>query len=118
MPVSAHLTDDLAGVEESSREDSERGLAHIEELRRRLDCIDESILGLLRDRMRCCEDIARTKREVDVPMMQPHRIAHVHRRAATYGAANDVDPHFLRRLYDLIITETCRREALIMDEAV
>ena len=49
-------------------------------------------------------------------MMQPHRIDVVQRRAARYAEMNGLDRAFLRRLYDLIIEETCRIENLIINE--
>lgn len=88
--------------------------AHLKELRDVLDRIDEHLLRILCDRIRCCEEIAGVKRRDGLPMMQPHRVGLVHRRAANYGAAHDIDQQFLRRLYDVIITETCRVETLII----
>jgi chorismate mutase-like protein len=117
MPVSAHLHDQSATLQPTGQADVV-GQEHLQELRDRLDRIDEGMLDLLRDRMRCCEDIARVKQQTLVPMMQPHRVGHVHRRAAAYGQANDVDPEFLRRLYDVVITETCRLETRIIDGVV
>ncbi|MFD8493633.1 chorismate mutase family protein [Amycolatopsis sp. NPDC059657] len=86
----------------------------LEALRSQLDRTDERLLDILRTRIGICVDIAEYKREHDVPMMQPHRIGIVQRRAARYGEANGVDTDFLRRLYDLIIAETCRVEDLVI----
>jgi chorismate mutase len=47
-------------------------------------------------------------------MMQPHRIAIVQERAASFAAEHDIDAKFLNRLYDLIIDETCRVEDLVI----
>ena len=49
-------------------------------------------------------------------MMQPHRIDVVQQRAARYAEMSGLDPAFVRRLYDLIIEETCRIENLIINE--
>jgi chorismate mutase len=86
----------------------------LERLRARLDDIDELLLDGVADRIRCCREIAAVKRSQRVPMMAPHRIAVVHERAARYGAEHGIDGDFLRRLYDLIIEETCRVETLAM----
>ncbi len=83
---------------------------NLDELRARLDRIDAELLDKIRDRIECCVEIARYKRAHGVPMMQPHRIDIVHRRAAGYGATHGVDQTILRRLYELIIEETCRVE--------
>ena len=82
----------------------------LEELRRKLDAIDEALLDQLRQRFECCVEIARVKRAYGVPMMQPQRIGVAQERAARYGAEHGIDREFLRRLYDLIIEETCRVE--------
>jgi len=86
----------------------------LEELRAELDATDERLLELLRDRIDCCVRIAHVKRDHGVPMMQPHRIGLVQARAAAFAAEHDVDPAFLRGLYDLIIAETCRVEDLVI----
>ncbi|MEU2622613.1 peptide chain release factor N(5)-glutamine methyltransferase [Streptomyces sp. NPDC007157] len=90
---------------------AEAGLAG---LRAELDQIDVRLLDTLRARIECCVQIAEHKREHAVPMMQPHRIGIVQERAARYGAEHGVDRTFLRRLYDLIIEETCRVEDLVI----
>lgn len=89
-------------------------LDELEALRARLDAIDESLLDVLRDRIHCCRAIAAVKRTHGVPMMQPHRVGLVQRRAAHYAAENGVDPDFMRRFYDLVIAETCRVETLVI----
>ncbi|GAB7108600.1 hypothetical protein JCM4814A_69140 [Streptomyces phaeofaciens JCM 4814] len=91
---------------------AEAGLAG---MRDELDRTDLRLLDTLRDRIEICVRIAEYKREHAVPMMQPHRIGVVQERAARFGAANGIDGTFLRRLYDLIIEETCRVEDLVID---
>jgi 4-amino-4-deoxychorismate mutase len=49
--------------------------------------------------------------------MQPHRIAIVQQRAASYAAEHGIDADFLHRLYDLIIDETCRVEDVVIANA-
>lgn len=86
----------------------------IEELRAELDAIDERLLEQLRARIEKCVEIGLFKREHDVPMMQPHRIGVVHERAARYGEQHGIDREFLRKLYDVVIEETCRVEDLVI----
>ncbi len=92
-------------------------LGQIEALRARLDGVDVRLLDTIRERLECCVEIARVKREGGVPMMQPHRIGMVQRRAASYGDAHGIDRDFLRHLYELIIAETCRIEDLVIGGA-
>jgi chorismate mutase-like protein len=91
----------------------DNGLAR---LRDELDGIDVRLLDAVRDRIECCVRIANYKREHAVPMMQPHRIDAVQRRAANYGAKNGLSEAFLSHLYDLIIEETCRVETVVIEE--
>lgn len=98
----------------TTAEDPHGGVEELERLRAQLDALDQDLLDAVRDRIRCCVRIAEVKRRHGVAMMQPHRIAIVHDRAAAYAAAHDVDAEFLDRLYDLIIDETCRVEDLVI----
>jgi chorismate mutase-like protein len=104
MPVHPHV----AGPDASAQE--------LERLRAQLDALDQLLLDTMRDRIRCCVRIADVKRRHSVPMMQPHRIAIVHQRAASYAAEHGIDAEFLHRIYDLIIDETCRVEDLIISD--
>ena len=88
----------------------------LESLRSELDVIDRSLLEAVRDRLNVCIRIAEFKRDQDVAMLQPHRIAFVQDRAAAFGAEHSIDGDFLRRLYDLLIEETCRVEDLVIAE--
>lgn len=89
----------------------------IEAMRARLDAVDVTLLDTLRRRIGVCVEIAVHKREHGIPMMQPHRIGLVQRRAAEYGTEHGIDLEFLRRLYDLIIAETCRVEDEVIGAA-
>jgi chorismate mutase len=88
----------------------------LEELRAELDQIDAALLSTLRSRLECCARIAHYKREHRVPMMQPHRVALVYQRATRYAEQHALDAGFFRRLYELIINETCRLEDLIIGD--
>ncbi|MCW3017126.1 MAG: putative chorismate mutase [Solirubrobacterales bacterium] len=105
MFVHPHETDPDAGAED------------LERLRAELDALDQALLDTVRDRIRCCVRIADVKRRDGVPMMQPHRIAIVQQRAASYAAEHGIDGTFLHGLYDLIIDETCRVEDLVIADA-
>lgn len=82
----------------------------IDDLRDELDAIDKRFLEELCARIEKCVEIGHFKRENAVPMMQPHRIGVVQERAARFGEKRGINQEFLRKLYDLIIEETCRVE--------
>ncbi len=93
---------------------SRRPVEELEVLRARLDELDRQLLDTIRERLACCCRIALVKRDNAVPMMQPHRIDLVQGRAAAYAGEHGIDRAFLRRLYDLVIAETCRLEDAVM----
>jgi chorismate mutase len=82
----------------------------LQALREELDAMDHRLLAIVRDRLECCCRIGHHKRVHGVPMMQPARIGVVQQRAADFARTNGLSPDFLRRLYELIIAETCRLE--------
>lgn len=86
-------------------------------LRRELDDIDALIVATLGKRFAICRRIAQLKRTEAVPMMQYGRIQFVKDRVAAMAAAHEVDGDFISRLYDLVISESCRIETLVMDRA-
>ncbi|TDB78576.1 chorismate mutase family protein [Micromonospora sp. KC723] len=86
----------------------------LERLRAELDRIDAELLDRLQARIACCVRIGHVKRAHAVPMMQPHRIGIVQERAAAFADRHGIDREFMRRLYDLIIAETCRIEDMVI----
>lgn len=90
------------------------GLNSLGALRARLDDTDKRLLDTLGERISCCIQIAEVKRQSGVPMMQSHRVGLVHQNAARYGAEQGISQDFLRRLYEVIIEETCRVEDLVI----
>ncbi|WP_430332567.1 chorismate mutase family protein [Rhodococcus sp. ACT016] len=82
----------------------------LERLRAELDAIDGRLLEDIRARVGVCVRIAEVKRRQSIPMMQPHRVGLVQTRAERFAQANGLSPEFLRRLYDVMIAETCRVE--------
>lgn len=79
----------------------------LEALRAELDRIDGVLLDGLRERLAFCAEIGRVKREHGMPVEQPRRAAAVHERAARFAAEHGVDVRYVRRIYALIIAESC-----------
>jgi chorismate mutase len=98
---------DTTPADAGSHDDAQRIL---QSLRDELDGLDRTLLETVRRRLDCCCRIGLHKRDHAIPMMQPHRIGVVQERAAAFAAEHGVSPAFLRALYELIITETCRLE--------
>lgn len=85
--------------------------------RESIDAIDEQLIELLGRRYAVCRDVARLKRQRNIPMMQTGRVEQVKARCAALAERHGVDPRFVRDLYGLIIDEACRIEDQIIDGA-
>jgi chorismate mutase-like protein len=85
-------------------------MSDLEELRRRIDAIDDRIVALLSERFAVVRDVAAYKAPRNIPAMIPERIDEVRERCAGQGAGLGIDPDFLRVLYSLIIDEACQLE--------
>ena len=96
------------GLPDAQQQD---GLA---DLRAELDGIDVQLLDTLKQRLQICARIAVYKKTHTIPMMQPHRIGLVQKRAADFAKDHGINPIFLRQLYELIIQETCSLEENII----
>jgi chorismate mutase-like protein len=86
----------------------------LEPHRRRLDGIDDEIARLLGERFEICRQIARYKREHEMPMMQPHRVAAVRERYLARGEEAKLPPEFVADLFELLIAATCKEEDELM----
>lgn len=82
----------------------------LEPFRRRLDQLDGEIAGRLGERFAICREIALYKREHDIPMMQPGRVAEVRSRYLARGAEVRLPADFTADLFELLIAATCRME--------
>jgi chorismate mutase len=82
----------------------------LEPFRQRLDELDEEITRLLGERFDVCRDVARHKREHDIPMMQPDRVAEVRARYLARGSELALPAEFTASLFELLIDATCAME--------
>ena len=76
----------------------------LDELRRRIDMLDEHIVRLLNARAACAIEIGRLKRALKVPIYQPEREKEVleHVQGLTTGP---LDEEAIKRLFERIIDE-------------
>jgi chorismate mutase-like protein len=84
--------------------------------RKELNSLDEQLVRLIAQRIDVCRNVALYKRESGIPMMQPQRVDEVKSRCANMGAELHVNPEFMRKLYSVIIEETCRVEDEIIED--
>ncbi len=87
-------------------------LTNIEELRSRIDVIDEQLVRLLNVRVACAVEVGRLKHEAGLPIYQPEREAQVLnsvRNTAT-ELAGPLTAEALVRIFERIIDEARRAE--------
>jgi chorismate mutase len=86
----------------------------IEELRTRIDVIDEQLLRLLNVRVQCAVEVGKLKHEAGLPIYQPDREAqvleNVRQRAADLPGPLAADA--VVRIFERIIDEARRAERL------
>lgn len=84
----------------------------IEELRRRIDVIDEQLVRLLNVRVACAVEIGRVKHDLAVPIYQPERekqvLGRVRESATTL--AGPLGGEAVVRIFERIIDEARRAE--------
>ncbi len=85
----------------------------IDELRARIDLIDEQLVTLLNMRATCAIEIGRLKRRLSLPVYQPEREAEVgrHVRAVTDRLGGPLSGEAVGRLFERIVDEARQLEA-------
>jgi chorismate mutase len=83
----------------------------LEDLRKRIDLLDESLVRLLNARAACALEIGRIKRQMGVPIYQPQREAEV---LNNVQAVNNgpLDQPAMKRLFERIIDEARHLERI------
>jgi chorismate mutase len=85
-------------------------MADLAELRVEIDAIDRNIVNLLAARIDVCRKVAVYKMPRGIPVRIQARIDAVREGRAQWAAAMGLDAEYVRRVYALIIEETCRTE--------
>ncbi|HVC20853.1 MAG TPA: chorismate mutase [Vicinamibacterales bacterium] len=90
----------------------------IDELRRRIDGVDEHLVRLLNERAACALAIGELKRAGGLAVYQPAREADVlrHVRAVDAGMGGPLGPGAIGRLFERIIDEARRIERVSVSE--
>jgi chorismate mutase len=85
--------------------------ADLDDLRKRIDLLDESLVRLLNARAACALEIGRLKREMGIPIYQPDREKEVlqHVQSLNNGPLDD---QVIKRLFERIIDEARHLERI------
>lgn len=86
-------------------------MKQLDELRRRIDALDEELVRLLSARARCALEIGRVKKQAGMEVYQPAREAEVlaHVQHVNGGP---LDHGAIRRLFERVIDEARRLERI------
>ena len=85
--------------------------ADIDDLRKRIDLLDESLVRLLNARAACALEVGRLKRESGIPIYQPDREAQVLKNVMALNSG-PLDDQVIKRLFERIIDEARHLERI------
>ena len=91
------------------------GPDEIDGWRRRIDVIDEQLMGLLNSRSACAVEIGRLKRQLGLPVYSPEREAWILERVMRDNPG-PLEPTAVRRVFERIIDESRRLERLAAND--
>ena len=89
-------------------------VTEIEELRHRIDVIDDQLVRLLNVRVACALEIGRLKHEAGVPIYQPEREKQVLEqvRTAATNLSGPLEAEAVVRIFERIVDEARRAERI------
>jgi chorismate mutase len=90
------------------------GSPAVDELRRRIDVIDDQLMKLLNSRSACAVEIGRLKRHLGIPVYQPDRETWILERAEANNPG-PLDSGAVRRVFERVIDESRRLERLAQE---
>lgn len=85
--------------------------ADLDDLRKRIDLLDESLVRLLNARAACALEIGRVKRTMGVPIYQPERESEVLKNVQSVNRG-PLDQDAIKRLFERIIDEARHLERI------
>ena len=85
--------------------------AELDDLRKRIDLLDESLVRLLNARAACALEIGRLKREMGIAIYQPEREAEVLKNVQAVNNG-PLDQSAIKRLFERIIDEARHLERI------
>lgn len=94
---------------------TQNGLQPLDDLRARIDRIDDYILELLSERMGISEKIGEIKKENRLAIHQSERWAQIVKRALEKGRNGGLTEEFILKLFQQIHNESIRHQSKIMD---
>jgi chorismate mutase len=91
-------------------------LSLLEDLRHRIDILDEKILTLLAERMSVARNIGQYKKDNNMTVLQVKRWNEILRSRLQSGEIKELHVDFIKQLYSLIHDESIRQQTEVMNE--
>ena len=88
----------------------------LEDLRERIDIIDENILTLMSDRMSMARNIGQYKKDNNMTVLQVERWNEILRTRIQSGEIKELHRDFILQLYSIIHDESIRQQTEVMNE--
>lgn len=98
-----------------SKRSSSTSSENLEDLRRKIDQLDDDLLELLAKRMQVSREIGRYKRDHKIPVVQTGRYKDLMERRVTDGEKLDMSADFVRALLAVIHEESVRQQVEDID---
>ena len=93
-------------------------LNRLEELRDRIDTLDEEILQKISDRMDIAREIGRYKKENNITILQVERWNEILRTRLKFGMDHDLTREFIQKMYELVHDESILQQTSMMNNDV
>ena len=90
----------------------------LEDLRERIDGLDEKILTLMSERMSVARNIGQYKKDNNMTVLQVERWSEILKTRLQSGEIKELDRDFILKLYALIHDESIRQQTEVMNELV
>ena len=78
---------------------------NLEEVRRRINYVDEDIIDLIANRLNLVPALVQIKTKKSMPVYQPEREQHLSEKYLRLAEENDISPELIQKIFNLIITE-------------
>ncbi len=85
-------------------------MADLDELRTRIDRLDQALISVVAERLAVCREVAAVKEGSDTPVIQPGRVRDVLITRRQQAIEAGIDPDFAEQLFRVLLAETHRIE--------
>ena len=88
----------------------------INEMRKQIDELDNTIMEVLAKRMRICRDIGQYKKEHNMTVLQASRYNEILDKRGAQGALFGMSPEFVKEIFEAIHEESVRQQMEVINK--